>query len=165
MKHYILVGMTVFMLGACAGTDRTTYEQEAHFWQRSDSVSALYLRGPKAQHQLNHDIAACVSEVKELTRLGTIRDAAPPAHIRMHEGLATGWQSPTRNGPLYTEFREFNDFESCMNHKGWDRTKYVLPEQVENSRLNYKTVILGETVGLRSTEEEDDTADEPHYND
>lgn len=164
MKHFLLAGLAAVTLSACASTDRTTLEQEAHFWERQEGVSALYLRGPKAQHQLNHDIAACVSEVKELTRLGTIRDANPPGGIRMHQGLATGWQSPTRDGPLYTEFRDFSDFESCMAFKGWKRTSYVRPEQVEQSRTNYKTVILGETVGLKS-KDADKKADEPKYND
>lgn len=163
MKHFIFAGLAALTLGACAGTDRTSLEKESHFWERSESVSALYLRGPKAQHQLNHDIAACVSEVKELTRLGTIRDANPPAGIRMHQGLAKGWQSPTRDGPLHTEFRDFHDFESCMEFKGWKRTTYVRPEQVENAKTNYKTVILGETVGLRK--KADSKAPRSQYND
>jgi len=163
MRYFLFAGLAVLTLGACAGVEHTSLEKESHFWERSESVSALYLRGPKAQHQLNHDIAACVSEVKELTRLGTIRKANPPSGILMHEGLATGWQSPTRDGPLYTEFRDFHDFESCMEFKGWKRTYYMRPEQIENAKGNYRTVILGKTVGLRL--KKDSEAAPSRYND
>ena len=128
-------------LTACESTEPK--QREADFWQRADIESAMYMRGPKAQHQLHKDISTCVSEVKELSRLGTIRDANPPTGIEMQKNLARNWQSPKGDGPLHTEFRDFHDFESCMTYKGWERTIYVKPEVMERAKTNYDTVVLG----------------------
>lgn len=147
MKKFLLLTLCAASLTACAGTKQTSFEQEADFWERSDSVSLLYLRGAKAQHQLHKDISSCVTEVKELTRLGTINNARPPANIEMNSNLAKGWQSPSRDGALHAEYQDFHDFESCMNYKGWRRVSYVRPSQIEQARTNYKTTILGESVG------------------
>lgn len=138
------------LLSACVAQPYTSPEKEAAFWNRTDMSSALYMRGPKAQHQLHKNISSCVSEVKELSRLGTIRNANPPADIEMNVNLADKWQSPRGDGPLYTEFQDFDDFESCMNFKGWERTNYVRPETMKKSRSNYRTTILGKT-GAGST--------------
>ena len=143
MKKFLLIGLTVATLTACESTKQTSFEQEADFWERADGVSLLYLRGPKAQTQLNLDIASCVNEVKELSRLGTINNARPPSGIRMNQGLAEKWQSPERNGALRSEYAPFSDFESCMNYKGWKRVSYVRPEQVYTAEKTYNTVILG----------------------
>lgn len=152
MKKFLLLALCTASLAACESTKRTSFEQESDFWERSDSVSSLYLRGPKAQHQLHKDIAACVAEVKELSRLGTIRDANPPANIEMNVNLAEKWQSPGRDGPLHKEYRDFHDFDSCMAYKGWKRVSYVKPEQIDQAKQNYRTTILGETIGLTDDE-------------
>lgn len=149
MKKLFLALPLIVTLAACESTKQTSFEQESDFWERSDNVSLLYLRGPKAQHQLHKDISACVAEVKELSRLGTINNARPPANIRMNRGLAENWQSPKRDGALHTEFADFHDFDGCMNYKGWKRVSYVRPEQIDQAKQNYKTTILGETIGLR----------------
>lgn len=147
MKKIILLGLTVATLSACESTKRTSFEQESDFWERADGVSLLYLRGPKAQTQLHKDIASCVAEVKELSRLGTIDNARPPANIRMNVGLAEKWQSPKRDGALHNEYADFHDFESCMNFNGWKRVSYVRPEQINQAEQNYRTTILGEAIG------------------
>lgn len=149
MKKFLLIALSTAALTACESTKQTSFEQESDFWERSDNVSLLYLRGEKAQHQLHKDIASCVAEVKELSRLGTIRNAKPPTNIEMNGNLANNWQSPKRDGALHTEYADFHDFESCMNYKGWRRVSYVRPEQVETAKTTYRTVILGETLGLR----------------
>jgi hypothetical protein len=154
----LLILSTLLIATACT-TNPTSREQEAAFWQRSNSTSALYLRGPKAQHTLHKDIASCVSEVKELSRLGTIRNANPPGGIEMNVGLANNWQSPRGDGPLNTEFRDFHDFESCMAFKGWERTRYVKPEQIQQAKHNYNTVILGKTL-----DSQDNTPSYKHNN-
>jgi hypothetical protein len=145
----ILALTFVILTAACAKTQHTSVEDNAAFWERTDNVSALYMRGPKAQHQLHKDISSCVSEVKELSRLGTIRDANPPRNIEAHMGLAQNWQSPKGDGPLHTEFRDFHDFETCMNFKGWNRTNYVRPHTMDKARTNYNTTILGKTYGVK----------------
>lgn len=145
MKKLLLLAPLLLTIVACESTHHSKKGINDQFWQRSDLTSALYLRGPKAQHTLHKDISSCVSEVKELSRLGTIRDANPPAGIEMNVGLANKWQSPRGDGPLYTEFRDFHDFESCMNFKGWKRTNYVRPDQMEKARTNYNTTIIGDS--------------------
>ena len=146
----LLLTLPFVALAACETTQQTPPDAEAALWQRADMTSALYMRGPKAQHQLHMDISSCVNEVKELSRLGTIRNANPPEGIEMNKGLAEKWQSPRGNGPLYTEFREFNDFESCMNYKGWKRVEYVGQHTYENARTNYNTTILGESYNVKA---------------
>ena len=147
MKILFALSLSLLALTACESTKHTQQDRDGAYWQRADLTSALYLRGPKAQHTLHKDISSCVSEVKELSRLGTIRDANPPAGIEMNVGLANKWQSPQGDGPLYTEFRDFHDFESCMNFKGWKRTNYVGQEQMERAKNNYKTTIIGQRLG------------------
>lgn len=144
MKKYFL--LSILALTACESTEPTRLDSA--YWQRSDIQSALYMRGPKAQHQLHKDIADCVSSVKELSRLGTIRDANPPSGIEMNVGLAEEWQSPRGDGPLHAEYRDYHDFESCMEYKGWNRAEYVKPETMERARTNYDTTILGKSYGV-----------------
>lgn len=160
MKKLLLALPLVIAVSACESTKRTSFEQESDFWERSDDVSLLYLRGPKAQHQLHKDISSCVAEVKELSRLGTINNARPPANIQMSQGLAENWQSPERDGALHTEYADFQDFEGCMNYKGWQRVSYVRHDQIDQAQQNYKTTILGETLGLRK--ETEDAAYKPN---
>lgn len=149
MKKLLLTLPLIVTVSACESTKQTSFEQESDFWERTDNVSLLYLRGPKAQTQLHKDIASCVAEVKELSRLGTIDNARPPANIRMNQGLAENWQSPKRDGALYNEYADFHDFEGCMNYKGWKRVSYVRPEQIDQAQQTYKTTVLGETIGIR----------------
>ena len=52
-------------------------EQSGQYWQRVHTSSALYLRGPKAQQMLNRNIARCVVELRELERLGAVKNAIP----------------------------------------------------------------------------------------
>lgn len=151
MNRLMVAVCVVTLLAGCASnqtrdTDKQIRER-ADYWQRADGVSALYLTGPKAQHQLHKDIAACVAEVKELVRLGSIRRAEPPKDLALEPGLQRGWMSPTRDGPLYTEYTDFQDFEGCMVSKGWERVNYVKPSVAERAAGNYSQTILGREIG------------------
>jgi len=157
MKNLFALILLVSTLAACT-TKPTNLKDEAAFWTRADVSSALYMRGPKAQHQLHKDIASCVSEVKELSRLGSIRNANPPTGIEMNANLARRWQSPKGDGPLHTEFMDFNDFESCMNFKGWKRTNYVGQDKINNAQSTYKTTILG---GTQNSDSDDSNMNRP----
>lgn len=172
MKNLILMLCALLALSACsssksAGTAsvaKISAKEKAvrfnsDYWQRADSVSAQYLTGPKAQHQLNMDIAACVAEVKELVRLGSIRKAEPPRDIAMDPNLRAGWNSPTRDGPLYTEYTDFQDFEGCMKSKGWERVDFVRPVTAQRASRNYVTTILGHPLGWGGSSRADNTYD------
>lgn len=147
MKTLVISLVAATLLAGCATSDVRATDKDirtrADYWQRDDGISALYLKGPKAQHQLNMDIASCVAQVKELVRLGSIRRASPPSNLGMEQGLRQGWNSPTRNGPLYTEYTDFQDFDGCMASKGWARTDYVRPAAADQAVGNYKQTILG----------------------
>ena len=79
--------------------------EDAKFWQRSSTSSALYMRGPKAQQQLHKDIANCTHHINELENLGAIRESIPPhyAHGNRLEPRTAAktqldkWDTPERD--------------------------------------------------------------------
>lgn len=135
------VMMIVAALTACS-TDKL--EKTSNYWQRTDTQSALYLVGPKAQHQLHKDISTCVNELQELQRLGSIRDAVPPDSARnkvpdynpTNSRVASN-DSPDRDGPLYAEYYDYTDFEGCMREHGWQRAVALTPDQRIKSQDNW----------------------------
>lgn len=74
----ILAGATVMALSACSSTPtQSTLMHNADYWQRTSTSEAIFQRGPKAQQMLNRDIARCVTELRELDRLGFLRTNLP----------------------------------------------------------------------------------------
>lgn len=141
---FLLPVLFVVFLTACS-------TPEPQYWQRKSASSQIYTQGPKAQHMLNRDISQCVIEMKELERLGTLKNAAPetdwdgrlldPDQKKMR-GYA---DKPEHDGYLRTELLNYHDFDSCMIAHGWDRTKYVPYEVADRSRTNYLKAIHGES--------------------
>lgn len=111
------------------------------YWQRVSTASAIYTRGPKAQQILNRDIARCVVELRELERLGAVKDAIP----EYAEGLVLSeaeaelakWDTPERDEHLFAEHSDYHDFEGCMLAKGWERIKYVPFDVAKEAQKNY----------------------------
>lgn len=101
------------------------------YWQRVEEGSALYMVGPKAQQQLEENIAGCAREIDELVELNALRKAAPPeAHSDYQHALnASGdlgsFDNPTHLGSKKIAHTDYQDFEGCMRSKGWERVKYV----------------------------------------
>ncbi len=130
-----------FSFTANAATINERIEQSGQYWQRIHTSSALYLRGPKAQQMLNRDIARCVVELRELERLGSVRDPIPEyaAGLILSEDEAriAGWDTPERDEQLFVEHAEYTDFEGCMLYRGWERIKYVPYDVEEQARENY----------------------------
>ena len=123
-------------------------EITGHYWQRASSDSALYLRGPQAQHQLNKHIAECVYELKELERLGSIRDAVPAdleaeRSDQANAGSKTAfYDTPIEDDINFTRYFDYADFDGCMFAKGWERVEYVPYNVADTSRdVYYKTII------------------------
>lgn len=116
-------------------------ENSGQYWQRVSASSAIYTRGPKAQQILNRDIARCVVELRELERLGAIKDAIPEYAegivLADAEAELAGWDTPERDDELYAEHSDYSDFEGCMLEKGWERIKYVPFEEAAQARDNY----------------------------
>ncbi len=133
---FISIGLT-----ACASYPDL---EDAQYWQRKNSTSALYLQGPKAQQTLHQDIAACVNSINELQRVGQMRRVIPAdaqdgrvPDPNTPEGRMAGWDTPARDGYLRAEHTEFHDFETCMDYKGWERVEYLPYQAADKARRDY----------------------------
>jgi hypothetical protein len=168
--RFALAGIALVSLGACTDTvaGRTNLAN-AQYWERSNATSAIYLTGPKAQQMLQRDIAQCVTDVRELTRLGSVKPAVPgdvkkPNLVvpdpRQPEGALELEETPRRDGYLYSEYYDYHDFESCMNHKGWTRVQYLPYDRADQSRLDYLEAISGQQVRSLHDEKEKTPADQ-----
>ena len=91
-----------------------------------------------------------MAEVRELVRLGSIRSAQIPAGVPADADMAKGWTPATRNGPLFIEYTEFQDFDGCMKTKGWERSDFVRPVVAVRAARNYNQTILGTAPGMRN---------------
>lgn len=142
MRSILTLGLTLTLsFPALAGVN-DDIEKMGQYWQRVSTSSALYLRGPKAQQMLNRDIAKCVVELRELERLGAVRDAIPEYAeglvMSEEEARLNGWDTPERDRDLYAEHEDYIDFEGCMLSKGWERIKYVPYDTAGQAQENYK---------------------------
>jgi hypothetical protein len=154
--RFALAGIALVSLGACTDSVASrTNLANAQYWERSNASSAIYLNGPKAQQMLQRDIAHCVTDVRELERLGSIRPSVPgdvhkPNLIvpdpRAPEGALELEQTPRRDHYLYAEYYDYHDFESCMNNKGWTRLQYLPYDRADQSCLDYLEAISGQQV-------------------
>lgn len=163
-RFCLIAAATVTMgLSACADKEHSVEKQlnKAHYWQRANTTSALYMSGPKAQQTLHRDISRCVVEVRELTRLGSLREAMP-GEMDEHgnvpdpstpEGSMAQWESPERDGALHTEHLDFHDFETCMAKKGWERVKHVPYAVADSAREVYVNSILDEEYRTKTSQE------------
>lgn len=127
--------------------DPHSLENRAQYWQRSETTSAIYQRGVKAQQMLNRDIARCVSEIEEMERLGQLQNALPEDYHNPNshmDNTMKRWETPERIGALRTELMPYHDFESCMQSRGWARTKYVEYDAARHARNDYIENIKGE---------------------
>lgn len=131
-----LITVSATTLIACSSkkVDFTT----AQYWQRANASEAVYQRGPKAQQMVQRDISRCVSELRELERLGYIKDAFPAPDtqpdLKNEQIKLNEWETPERDGYLLNEVATYYDFEECMTARGWERVAY----------LPYKTKVRSE---------------------
>ncbi len=138
----VLSGFCVLAMAGCTTYDGNQILDKGQFWQRASVSDAAYMQGPKAQQMLNNDIASCVTELRELERLGQLRDAIPasPHNDRVlssDEIALRKYEEPERVKYLLAENGEYHDFETCMIAKGWERVKYVPYAVAHTSRKNY----------------------------
>lgn len=162
----VLASTLLLSLTACSSqpVDRVALRHDPHYWQRVETSSAVYQRGPKAQQMLNRDIARCVTELRELDRLGAIRYVTP-GEINEYgivpdpdtaAGSLSEWDSPERDGYLRAEHLEYHDFETCMMAKGWERIEHVPYDIAEESREDYIDAIIGEEYQTRTLQRKKD---------
>lgn len=139
-------------LAACSNTpSEADLRYRSQYWQRAETSSALYMRGPKAQQMLHQDISRCTSDLKELEMLGSVREAVPANNwpdgrvpVRTTpEGNMAVWDSPERDGYLYAEHLDYHDFEGCMTAKGWERVEDLPYDVATQARGTYLKTIRG----------------------
>lgn len=142
MRFAVISVFSILVLSGCAGEYNAKAKfKEAQYWQRVHASEAAYTRGPKAQQMLNRDIARCVTELRELVRLGTLpasvqHDFSPKLKDPDMSNLEA-WDTPEYHGYLRREHSNYHDFESCMRDKGWERTMYVPYDMATESRDVY----------------------------
>lgn len=139
----LILGLTALLAVTACVSEPERDLDNSQYWQRVSASSATWLRGPKAQQVLNRDIARCVTELRELEDLGSLKNAIPAdKNGRIldpdYDTDADDWDEPERMGHLLSEHSDFEDFETCMLSKGWERTKFV-PYDVSGVAVhNYK---------------------------
>lgn len=143
LRSVLLSGLLLtFALPVYADSVNDAIEERGQYWQRVHTSSSLYLRGPKAQQMLNRDIARCVVELRELERLGAVKDAIPEyaegVVLNSDEAKLHGIDFPERDKDLYAEHSDYIDFEGCMLANGWERIKYVPYDVADQSRETFK---------------------------
>ena len=141
MRSFLLLGLALTFSSPVAAGVNDKITQGGQYWQRVHASSSLYLRGPKAQQMLNRNIARCVTELRELERLGSVRDAIPEYAdglvLSTEEAELAGWDTPERDKELFAEHSDYIDFEGCMLAKGWERIEYVPFDVAGEARENY----------------------------
>jgi hypothetical protein len=170
----IVAGTLLLGLSACAETASTRQHliKNANFWQRASVSDAAYMDGPKSQQMLHRDIARCVTELRELEQLGTIRNAIPAENARYRrpqsaEHEMSKWDTPERDAYLLAEHGNYHDFETCMIDKGWERVEHVPYDVAKKSRENYVEAITGQNYRTKMGYRDNDTdyrVTEPEHN-
>ena len=141
-KHSPLVlGLVSIIAVTACSTGKDVNDIGGQFWQRISVSDSIYQQGPKAQQMLNRDISRCVVELRELERLGTVKDAIPTDFqgrvLDPDEKALYDWDTPERDKHLYAEHSDYADFENCMLDKGWQRIEHVPYDTARKGRENY----------------------------
>lgn len=126
---------------ACAPNVNKQIDDQGQYWQRAHVSEAIWLQGPKAQQTLNRDIARCVTELRELERLGSIKNSIKTdlsgRVIDPDEKKMEDWDTPEHDKYILAEHTDYHDFEGCMLDKGWERVKYVHYDRAAQARQDY----------------------------
>lgn len=151
MKYALLI-LPLLALTACGTAVPKKDMNKAQYWQRSSISDAAYQQGPKAQEMLNRDIASCVATLKEMERLGMVRNTIPADNmgrvLDRDEEQYMAFDTPDRFGGINLETNDYHDFEGCMISNGWERTMFVPYSVAGRSRETY----------LKSIKQYDDNA-------
>lgn len=137
----------VLMLVLAVAVSACAQKRQTYYWQKKETHSALYLQGPKAQQQLEEDIARCVAEIHELVRQGAVRKTLPEDVSRKGDSIIAKesrdayWNVPQRYGARYVDHSDYHDFDSCMDYRGWVRVKYAPYDQIAVSNTSYERLM------------------------
>jgi hypothetical protein len=136
------LGLTALIgLSACGTPINYEIANGGQYWQRKNVSESVYQQGPKAQQMLNRDIARCVTELRELERLGAVKNAIPTdikgRVLDPDQKDLADWDTPERDQYLFAEQGDYYDFETCMLAKGWERILHVPYDVAKQARENY----------------------------
>lgn len=130
---------TLAVTAGCAGNK--PHVDHGQYWQRLAASETIYINGPKAQQLLNRDIARCVTELRELESLGQIKNAIPTdikgRVLNPDEQELRRVDTPERDGYLFSEHKNYEDFEGCMREQGWERTQSVSYKTAARAKKNF----------------------------
>lgn len=166
----IILFLGISTLALTAGCSSKPKTEQGQYWQRTNASETIYINGPKAQQLLNRDIARCVTELRELERLGQIKDAIPTNTkgrvLDPDEAKLAKVDSPEREGYLFAEHKNYQDFEGCMDHAGWERTTVVSYEAVDRAEKNFfaNHIKFKDGMEAHSKQGNDKTLDNANYN-
>lgn len=142
-KYFSLMtsSAAVLTLAACAVAHPVQDVVDGQYWQRINTSESIYMQGPKAMQLLNRSIARCVVELREFERLGMVRNAIPAdiegRVLDPDQQNLDDWDAPERDGVLFAEHFDYQDFEGCMYAKGWERVEYLPYDVSIRSRAQY----------------------------
>ena len=140
-RNYIILGLATLAAVSACSPGSNVQKVSGQFWQRVNVSESVYTQGPKAQQMLSRDISRCVVELRELERLGIIKNAIPPELERVDttrdEQELYDWDAPERDAYLFAEHSDYTDFEGCMDQKGWERVEHVPYDVGMKGRENY----------------------------
>ena len=129
MNKFVLLS-SVMLLTAC-GTPKST--EDPDYWQRISASEAAHIRGTNAQSILNRDIAHCVTELKELNRLGEL--SSPKPELKGIERIKLPF--PERENHILDNHESYDEFEECMGNNGWERAMTLNKNTVHRAQDSY----------------------------
>ena len=168
----IILFFGISALAVTAGCSSTKPQVDnGQYWQRTNASETTYINGPKAVQLLNRDIARCVTELRELERLGQIKNAIPTNSkgrvLNPDEAELKRVDALEREGYLFAEHKNYQDFEGCMDHAGWERTTTVSYEAVKRAEKNFfaNHINFKDGMDAHAKKGDDKTLDNTSYND
>ena len=137
----LILFIGISAMAVTAGCSARPKVEDGQYWQRVHASESVYINGPKAQHLLNRDISRCVTDLRELEKLGQLRDAIPTDTkgqiITPDEMKIRSIDTPEREGYIYAEHKNYHNFEDCMAYAGWERVKTLTYAATERAEQNY----------------------------
>jgi len=156
MKNRSIILTTLAATLALSACGHKPDIDKAQYWQRTTASDMAYINGPKAQQMLNRDIARCVTELRELERLGQIKSPIKVNNINRSlnpdKRRLSDIDATDRDGYLLAEHSNYQDFEACMDANGWDRTNSVNYDVADRAKKNFFQVVHDSYLGKANTE-------------
>lgn len=139
MRYLLATSLLIlsFSTDAFAARDPAKAAYYAQYWQRTSVADAAYQQGPIAQDTLNRDIASCVTEIKVLSDLGSIKNGFSQDGRATGERAYDNLMTPPPPNASIDEIQRYHDFEGCMVQNGWERVKFVPYGTAFDARRDY----------------------------